>query len=596
MRRREVADGSIRVFGSYLRTVERDCGRLEGLSEGQLLSWLDNRRLASGAPVASSTRAGYISALNGFYAWAIEHTYLESNPVAGIVRPPLESPASRIVGSDELERAIHAASGELRCWIVIAAYEGLKPQQVAGLLRDDVDTSGERPVLRVRRRGGELDRGVELHPRVLEALEALPMPAEGRLFPSADASLVSRQINRLFRRLGIPLRADDLRSWHGSEAYWMQRAGSQSGVDTESSEPLRAQVQGTDAMTGDEVIAEDLEPESLVIDGRTQRMLRFSVGSRKAIVLIGPPGTGKTALAQSIVREAAEDCLAFGLSKPPRLGAPVTPDESWTAAEIVGGSTVHQGHVIFRPGHVLRAIENDTWLLLDEANRGDLDKILGGLLTWLSEPKSDVVVGRLSEAPGAPTVAVGWGTRPECEVINREWLDDPLDAPRGGESVRFLAGTDWRLLATYNAVDAQRVFRFGQALGRRFATVPVPPAPEEVVAALATEKAADLALPARVGQQVAGLYAAHQRNPATLLGPAAFLKIPDYVASVVQGSEFDEVPPEQLDDVVAEGYLINVGHSLARLDDQLDMLGIEIGPVLGDHGWEWVRDQLPSLG
>jgi hypothetical protein len=69
------------------RTVAADCGDLETLSEGQLLSWLDNRRLPDGAPVTASTRGAYMPALNSLSSWAIEHAYLTDNPVAGMVRP-----------------------------------------------------------------------------------------------------------------------------------------------------------------------------------------------------------------------------------------------------------------------------------------------------------------------------------------------------------------------------------------------------------------------------------------------------------------------------------------------------------------------------
>jgi MoxR-like ATPase len=341
--------------------------------------------------------------------------------------------------------------------------------------------------------------------------------------------------------------------------------------------------------------------EELVSDPRIDRMLRLSVASRNAIVLIGPPGTGKTTLAHAVARRAASDFAGFGLSSPPKLGLAVTPDESWTALEIVGGPTIVDSHIVFRPGHVLRSISQNSWLLLDEANRGDLDKILGPLLTWLSRPTEDVIVGRLTELHDAPIITIGWSTDPECRVEKEEWLEDPLEAPcEKGNRIRFLAGKDWRLLATYNAVDAQRVFRFGQALGRRFATVPVPPPSVEVVRSIIEAQAQDNALPTEVAMEVATkvaeLYGAHRENVNTALGPAAFLEIPRYVAAMTSNSEDGEPISRDLDNLIAEGYLVNVGHSLARQENQRELLRPEIVRILNEEAWIWLIDQLNTLG
>ena len=122
-------------------------------------------------------------------------------------------------------------------------------------------------------------------------------------------------------------------------------------------------------------------------------------------------------------------------------------------------------------GRVLEAIRDDCWLVLDEANRADMDKIFGGLLTWLSD--SHVVLGQAATNLQAPTVELDWASQPESFVAPERLAQ--LEAPTpSGEPIVFLTGDEWRLLGTYNAQDAQRVFRFGQALGRRFARVPIP--------------------------------------------------------------------------------------------------------------------------
>ena len=100
-----------------------------------------------------------------------------------------------------------------------------------------------------------------------------------------------------------------------------------------------------------------------------------------------------------------------------------------------------------------------------------MDRIFGGLLTWLSG--QDVTLGTVSPSIGSPQVQLGWSGR---DVFGRERRAAHHPGRRAAGPVRYLAGTEWRLLGTYNALDAQRVFRFGHALGRRFLRVPIPAA------------------------------------------------------------------------------------------------------------------------
>lgn len=331
----------------------------------------------------------------------------------------------------------------------------------------------------------------------------------------------------------------------------------------------------------------------LVFDDRLRRVLRNSVAAARAVLLVGPPGTGKTTLLEELVEQINADPARFGFAHSHEV-AWETPDESWTARELVGGETVDdQGRLRFRPGKVLDAVRDDKWLILDEANRADLDKVFGPLLTWLAGRRS-VVVGRTSGSAEGGPVTLAWATTAASRAVGVELLnsDDP-----GAAEVRFEAGTDWRLLGTYNALDAQRVFRFGLALGRRFAQVPVPaPAPEDLRASLAEDEheVPQIGIDATVE-----LYRAHLGHSGAVLGPAPFIQLLSYVAAGLRWLD-EEPSANDVLSLLAEGYAVHLGTTwLARLEaGELD----ELGRLIVDSGalpveeWEWVKRMVNSAG
>ncbi|RWC42231.1 MAG: hypothetical protein EOS55_24760 [Mesorhizobium sp.] len=327
------------------------------------------------------------------------------------------------------------------------------------------------------------------------------------------------------------------------------------------------------------------ESADIELDPRIWRMIVTAISSSPAVILVGPPGTGKTALLRQAVNHFAKRADESGSTMKEPLWA--TPDESWTTRDLVGGDTIVDGEIAFRPGWVLRSVEEDRWLILDEANRADMDRIFGGLLTWLSGGR--VAIGAESSGSGAREVQLGWkaGSSGKSES--------------DGGTILYAAGSDWRLLGTYNALDAQRVFRFGQALGRRFVRVPIPAVDAAAFEKILFENRKDLEAGQR--QRVAGLYAAHFAGEATLLGPALFIAMCDYLQAAggtIGTTAGAEQPGASHDpqEILAEAYIVHVGTWLAQLEtsdfDDLRQRSLDNGS-LSEKDWVWIHSMLGSL-
>ena len=178
------------------------------------------------------------------------------------------------------------------------------------------------------------------------------------------------------------------------------------------------------------------------------------------LILAGPPGTGKSTLAALLAEEATRGHFVSGF-----LTATATAE--WTTFDTVGGymPTGSGNELTFQEGVVLRSIEQDSWCIMDELNRANIDRAIGPLLTLLAGSEQSAVV----ELPQRHAVGSGSSRRMEPVRIRR-------GAGRGrrgkdDDSGDYVIGRTWRLVATMNTFDRGSLFPLTAAFARRFATV-----------------------------------------------------------------------------------------------------------------------------
>jgi 5-methylcytosine-specific restriction enzyme B len=168
------------------------------------------------------------------------------------------------------------------------------------------------------------------------------------------------------------------------------------------------------------------------------------------VIFTGPPGTGKTTLAEAV-------CRAAGF---PSWTVPAT--DQWTTFETIGGyfptpddSNSSADRLDFLPGAVVDAIERQRCLIIDEINRADIDKAFGELFTLLTGKSVTLPYRRRSDAG-----------------FHRIRLQFSFGIVE--EDITAIAVPDWwRIIGAMNDSDKASLKRLSLAFVRRFAFVPL---------------------------------------------------------------------------------------------------------------------------
>jgi integrase/recombinase XerC len=146
---------------------------------------------ALGLTIGLEARAVEISHVRQWFSWLHTSGRRTSDAAADLDRPKLPDPLPRPMEDEDLERARLSAEPEIRAWLTLAGYAGMRCCEIAALRRDDIRI-GRQTVLHVRGKGRR-DRNVPASSLVIDELQRWGIARRLWIFPRRDGRAGPRQ-------------------------------------------------------------------------------------------------------------------------------------------------------------------------------------------------------------------------------------------------------------------------------------------------------------------------------------------------------------------------------------------------------------------
>lgn len=215
---------SARTCQEYARRIRRLAICLEDrdltdATPDDLLRWRIGLALSDNSIVA------YTNTIRAFYAWLERSERLPASPAEDLPIPRARRGLPRPIGEDDLDYAIDNAPRRIRAWLVLAAYAGLRAQEIAYLRREDLLNTYRPPMIHVSElmAKGSRQRLVPLVPYAWSELQAYGLPRRGFVFlrlrgagPNTPKT-ISNLSNRYLHDCGFDETLHQLRHFYGTE-------------------------------------------------------------------------------------------------------------------------------------------------------------------------------------------------------------------------------------------------------------------------------------------------------------------------------------------------------------------------------------------